>query len=509
MLTSLAAFASETLERVGAPSSYANRLASSSLRAGYLMGQFGRTGWQRRYFVLKPTSLLYYFGSSGDEEPLGCLDVEAFSRVETTGLLEDGSVCVELIRGEGRSEVRFRLKCLEADEGELWYASLRNETYAELKSTTEILRKQRDEFAAEIHKLEESLAGSREEATRQKATAQQAVARYDYLAHRVAALHGVDEVDDELLSKVKARAEHAARAAERERLRADAATAAARAVAEKATAQAHQFQIERDDARKLVHTLKAEKRALRRALIKRTSNPPPPSESPAIVVPKVIDEDDDICWREEFKENLRRALLNTLQQEPVIEDAPPAKQQTRPDDTCAQNTADFAPPADEDLSAFLADDENDNVLRIEYISPKIGISFSLVNDRLVVAGITAEYDPGLPVPPVGAALTAINGQLLERDTETNMRTLKSASRPLVLEFEEPQSFDIVTPVDTSSVDDDQGDEQYDDGLLPAHDSSSSLASFFRDSHAASSVPKSFVQGLLGARTATSTSSALS
>ncbi|MEM6770925.1 MAG: hypothetical protein AAF597_10100, partial [Bacteroidota bacterium] len=34
---------------------------------------------------------------------------------------------------------------------------------------------------------EESLAGSREEATRQKATAQQAVARYDYLAHRVAA----------------------------------------------------------------------------------------------------------------------------------------------------------------------------------------------------------------------------------------------------------------------------------------------------------------------------------
>mmetsp|Transcript_15049 Transcript_15049/g.60433 ORF Transcript_15049/g.60433 Transcript_15049/m.60433 type:complete len:316 (+) Transcript_15049:100-1047(+) len=38
--------------------------------------------WRDRYFVLRPTTLLYSFGSPADDEPLGCVDVEGFERCD-------------------------------------------------------------------------------------------------------------------------------------------------------------------------------------------------------------------------------------------------------------------------------------------------------------------------------------------------------------------------------------------------------------------------------------------
>ena len=84
----------------GSSSPYATRLARVAVKSGYLC--IPNKKWQRRFFVLKPTTMLYYFSSNMDEEPLGCIDVEAFSAVECCDVGADGRVTLELSRpGEG------------------------------------------------------------------------------------------------------------------------------------------------------------------------------------------------------------------------------------------------------------------------------------------------------------------------------------------------------------------------------------------------------------------------
>ena len=76
------------------------------MKSGYLC--IPNKKWQRRFFVLKPTTMLYYFSSNMDEEPLGCIDVEAFSAVECCDVGADGRVTLELSRpGEGSEAARF------------------------------------------------------------------------------------------------------------------------------------------------------------------------------------------------------------------------------------------------------------------------------------------------------------------------------------------------------------------------------------------------------------------
>ena len=77
---------------------YAARLARASVKAGYLHGLGENHQWKRRFFVLKPTTMLYYFGSDADEEPLGCVDVEAFTSVSCREVHQDGRVTIELAR---------------------------------------------------------------------------------------------------------------------------------------------------------------------------------------------------------------------------------------------------------------------------------------------------------------------------------------------------------------------------------------------------------------------------
>jgi len=98
--------------------------------------------------VLKPATLLYSFGSSCDEEPLGCVDVESFDSCDCTDLEGDGSIVIELLRQSGQT-----LKLKAQDAG--WFACLKNETYSSLREASAILRKQRDEFALDITRLED------------------------------------------------------------------------------------------------------------------------------------------------------------------------------------------------------------------------------------------------------------------------------------------------------------------------------------------------------------------
>jgi len=46
--------------------------------------------WKRRFFVLEPTTYLYYYLSSGDDEPAGCLNLDLYSECEVVGRDEFG-----------------------------------------------------------------------------------------------------------------------------------------------------------------------------------------------------------------------------------------------------------------------------------------------------------------------------------------------------------------------------------------------------------------------------------
>ena len=55
--------------------------------------------WKRRFFVLKPTTMLYYFGSARTRSPKGCVGVEAFTSVSCREVHQDGRVTIELASG--------------------------------------------------------------------------------------------------------------------------------------------------------------------------------------------------------------------------------------------------------------------------------------------------------------------------------------------------------------------------------------------------------------------------
>ena len=190
--TKAAEAASDTLDALRGAVPYAARLAKGSVRSGYLAGLGPNGNWQRRFFVLKPTTMLYYFGSRDDEEPLGVVDVEAFSSVTCADVGVDGAVTIKLGRGEGDDAAAFGLKSAGEEEGYAWIDALKNESYARLKETNVFLQTQCDEFAGEIARLEE--VARRAAVTAASAVHEASAAR----AGREFVLDGVDALYAEL-----------------------------------------------------------------------------------------------------------------------------------------------------------------------------------------------------------------------------------------------------------------------------------------------------------------------
>ena len=86
--------------------------ARSAPISGYLrkMGKNIKQ-FKRRFFVLKPSTHLYYFLSSSDQEPRGCIDVDMLTNegrkgceVKEIGLMPDGTFQFELLFDEERIE---------------------------------------------------------------------------------------------------------------------------------------------------------------------------------------------------------------------------------------------------------------------------------------------------------------------------------------------------------------------------------------------------------------------
>ncbi|CAN0044885.1 unnamed protein product, partial [Laminaria digitata] len=57
-------------------------VARGSLKSGYLWKMGANVPrWKRRYFVLKPITMLFYYMSEHDTEPRGCIDLDLFDAV--------------------------------------------------------------------------------------------------------------------------------------------------------------------------------------------------------------------------------------------------------------------------------------------------------------------------------------------------------------------------------------------------------------------------------------------
>ena len=104
--------AREPLHDDGTVDCSALSFARSAPISGYLrkMGK-NITQFKRRFFVLKPSTHLYYFLSSSDNEPRGCIDVDMFTNggregceVKEIGLMPDGTFQFELVFDEERME---------------------------------------------------------------------------------------------------------------------------------------------------------------------------------------------------------------------------------------------------------------------------------------------------------------------------------------------------------------------------------------------------------------------
>ena len=68
--------------------------ARTAPRAGYLH-KIGGSEYKRRFFVLKPSTHLYYFDTPGDADPRGCVDLED-AQIRELETLEDGRFRFEI-----------------------------------------------------------------------------------------------------------------------------------------------------------------------------------------------------------------------------------------------------------------------------------------------------------------------------------------------------------------------------------------------------------------------------
>ena len=118
--------------------------AKHAPKAGYL-SKLGTSvsAYKKRFFVLKPTTCLYYFLSPTDEEPRGCIDLDSDMvdglKVNSLGCLPDGRFRFEIVipikgdNDEMSSESRIRLEARNEDVGREWMESLKVERLSHSK----------------------------------------------------------------------------------------------------------------------------------------------------------------------------------------------------------------------------------------------------------------------------------------------------------------------------------------------------------------------------------------
>jgi ATPase involved in DNA repair len=150
--------------------------AQSAPKAGYL-SKLGSSvsEYKKRFFVLKPTTCLYYFLSPSDEEPRGCIDLDGFVdssvqtdmdglKVNSLGTLPDGRFRFECVLpptrgpdGEKKQSKKILLEARNEDIGKEWMQALTVERLSYSKSQCQLLQDQLGDLEKETKLLEERL----------------------------------------------------------------------------------------------------------------------------------------------------------------------------------------------------------------------------------------------------------------------------------------------------------------------------------------------------------------
>lgn len=138
----------------GSQTHTAASFARTAPRAGFL-SKFGSNipEFKRRFFVLKPSTHLYYFLSPADTEPRGCIDLGG-ATVQELDHLPDGRFRFAIILEDGRKIV---LEARSQEVGRQWMQSVHVERLTHAKQEAAELRGVNAEYKARIESLEKQL----------------------------------------------------------------------------------------------------------------------------------------------------------------------------------------------------------------------------------------------------------------------------------------------------------------------------------------------------------------
>jgi len=129
--------------------------SKKALKCGY-MSKLGSNVmiWKRRFFVLRPMTMLYYYLSEYDTEPRGCIDMDVFTCVRKLENDESEKSRFELTTSGLGNGQKILLEARNEEEGKSWIHALTHETFDVLKAEKELLKYQNDHFQSEIDVLE-------------------------------------------------------------------------------------------------------------------------------------------------------------------------------------------------------------------------------------------------------------------------------------------------------------------------------------------------------------------
>ena len=135
------------------PSSTAAAFARTAPRAGFLC-KLGTNvpEFKRRFFVLKPSTHLYYFLSPGDTEPRGCIDLDD-AIVEPIERLPDGRFRFEL----SLEDRRVVLEARSEEVGKEWMQALQEERLSHTKVRIHELQRNKELTQVKVSDLEHQL----------------------------------------------------------------------------------------------------------------------------------------------------------------------------------------------------------------------------------------------------------------------------------------------------------------------------------------------------------------
>lgn len=148
----------EEPERRGTTTTTAASFARTAPRAGFL-SKLGTNipEFKRRFFVLKPSTHLYYFLSPADTEPRGCIDMDSV-QVRELQHLPDGRFrfAVQLLQDKNERQ-EIILEARNEDVGRQWMESIAVERMSHVKTEMQKLQGMNAQYKARIEELERTL----------------------------------------------------------------------------------------------------------------------------------------------------------------------------------------------------------------------------------------------------------------------------------------------------------------------------------------------------------------